>query len=198
MYNQIVILAQGGSHGDFLTQCLKIAEGEQTPIVTESGEVVSFSKFKSFKTPSIPKEKFWLSHIWHKVMSTWPSKFFYIHIEPENIPITIEMYVAKVFNGDKDKFLNYWRKEYAPEISRHITKENFYEVYSRLYTVAQERFKSNAEPIAMTDLYDYNKLVEFLQKQNVYNSKNASKLTAFYNDWYSKNTNYINKITNKY
>ena len=41
MYNQIVILAQGGSHGDFLTQCLKIADGEQTPIVTESGEVRS-------------------------------------------------------------------------------------------------------------------------------------------------------------
>ena len=213
MYPKIVILAQGGSHGDFLSELLKISNGQKGAEISESGQVLSGSMIKvmnkkAFTKPGLPadlptdlqdknKEKYVMCHVWHEHMSDWPSDFYYIHMQPDQISTVITMLIDKVFNGNVEAFLNHWKKEYPEKVSRYITTKTYLDIYTKLYLNLQKKFKTNAKKIQMTDLYDYDKVLKFLHDACDWNGQNLTKINAFYNNWFSKNTKYIKKIIHK-
>ena len=207
-FPKIVILARGGTHGDFLHQCCTLMNNNSTVSINDKGKVQNPSKLKMLKIynnrikeniadkdiENLKDIEF--SHVWYDDFINWPSKFYYITYPDVLYPMTKKMYIEKACSNDKDVALQGLKDALTDPFVDRIKLTEFDKVYDLLTKTAIRKYKNQPgiTPISMTDFYEYEKLVEVLIFMGVYNEQRSKELQHVYNDWTYKNQKYINEI----
>lgn len=208
IYPKIIILALGGSHGDFLINSCKIMQGEKIKkTITNVGQSKFSNQFKIKTQFSFKKGKkqelqlneannIELSHIWYDEFQTYPSKFFYIGFSKEILPVIIKMYLTKVCSDSLQKAVDHFKYYTTDGLSKRIDTNNISKILPIVWWNTQKKYQQqkNIEKIEMTDLYDYNKFLKVLKRLNVYKKNNEKQLTLYHTEWQQKNSIYINEI----
>jgi hypothetical protein len=211
LYPEIIILAVGGSHGDFLLQSCKIMTNEKNinTDIDHNGRTEWTSHFKNSMNMSYYKGKknfiktepnnlnrIELSHVYYDEFNEWPTKFFYIDFSKEHLNIILDMFIKKVCNDDIDKFLFYIKNHISEELFRKINKENYKEIMRILWWNAVQKYKKlkNIERIDILSFYEFENICKILKKLKVYNEKYLKIYEKFYQKWYKNNENFIQNI----
>jgi len=208
IYPKIIILAVGGSHGDFLINSCRIMQGEKIENnINKVGQSIFSSQFKNITRIAFIKGKkqdlqfdeandIELSHVWYDDFQNYPSKFFYIGFSKEILPIIIKMFLAKVCMNNLQKAVDYFNYYTIDGLSKKINTHNISKILPIVWWNAQKKYQKqkNIEKIEMTDLYDYNKFLEVLKKLDVSKKIKEKNLKKYHAEWQQKNSIYINKI----
>ncbi len=204
----MIILAIGGSHGDFLMNSCKIMQGEKIKKnITKVGQSKFSSKFKiktrlAFKKGKkhdlqhIEANDIELSHVWYDEFQTYPSKFFYIGFSKKILPVIMKMYLTKICNNNLQKAVDNFKYYTTDRLSKKINTHNISKILPIVWSNAQKKYQhqKNIEKIEMTDLYDYYKFLKVLKKLDVYKKSNEKQLKEYHTEWQQKNYMYINEI----
>jgi len=210
-FPKIIILAQGGTHGDFLYQsCQIITSDENAPKIDDSGKVIESSIFKR-KNLTILKngqktnmmsnylheaQPIEVCHVWYEEFIDWPSKFYYIDFDDSLLEIIKKMYFEKVHNNDKNLAMIWYKKHLPDSVARKINHDNLNEVINSSYRNAQKKYKKqpNAKAINIVDLYSLHRLTDILKDMGIYNEKNLPSLEKFHSEWLVRNDKWIKQI----
>lgn len=208
IYPKIIILAIGGSHGDFLINCCRIMQGEEIKkriTITGQAEFRNEFKhktqfrFKKGKKQNLELDKIndvELSHIWYDDFQKYPSEFFYIGFAKEILPVILKMYLTKVCNNNLQQAVNKLNYFIPEELGRKINAQNISKILPVLWWNAQIKYQQQKDikRIELTDLYDYDKLLKILQQLGVYNKSLEKELKEYHTEWLQKNSVYIDEI----
>ena len=210
-FPEIIILAQGGTHGDFLYQsCRIITSYENANKIDNNGSVIESSIFKrknfnvfkngqkidtmlNYLHEAQPIE---VCHIWYDEFIDWPSKFYYITYDDSMIEIISKMYYEKVYNNDKTLAMKAYKKYLPDSIAKKINHDNFDQIINTSYKTTRKKYKQqpNAKAINMVDLYSLHKLTDILKDMGIYNEKNLPSLKTFHSEWIMRNDKWIKQI----
>ena len=204
---KIIILAQGGTHGDFLYSCgLLMLEGKTTPI-NDKGRVEGRSKFLQDNMHNFVggvhrgnKYNFNtdidLCHIWHEEFIKFSSKFYYINFDYKHIPIIKKMFLAKVCKNDIQTAIDSKTQFLPRSVASKINKTNFDQYWTISLKTAIEKYKQqpNITKIDMIDMYDLTKLQNVLSHMGIFNEDKSSELETMHQTWIEKNSQYIKEI----
>lgn len=211
-FPKIIILAQGGTHGDFLFKScqLMISAEPVEPTINSAGRVIvsSIFKRKNFELYEKGKAKFKMldhlkealtveiCHIWYEEFKNWPSKFYYIDFNDSQIDIIRRMYLEKVCSNDRMKAMENYKKYLPIHLSNKITLDNFDKVFTMSYKSLKKKYKSQPRinRIDMLDLYYFDRLVFILKDMSIYNEKKSLLLQNLHNDWLKKNDKWIQQM----
>lgn len=213
-YPETIILAIGGTHGDFLLQsCEIMTSGEIIKLnVEHSGRVNWESRFKKNMNASFHKgkkifidtesnyfNKIELSHVYYDEFNNWSSKFFYIDFSKEVIDTILDMYIQKVCNNNIDKTLFYLKEYIADNLCKKINKQNYREVMRTLWWNAIQKYKKikNIQKIDIVSFYTFEKMCKILIELKVYNELHCEIYEKFYQEWHKKNEKFIQNIIKK-
>lgn len=209
-YPKIFILAQGGTHGDFLHRCCKVMVEGTLPNVMPSGRTPEISVFKKYNYENYHagqkkdieytgNEEFVVAHIWHEEYLDWPSKFYYIDFLDEHIDTIIQMLLEKVYNNNKDDLMRPIIDKLPVDLAKKINKENYYQTLITSYKTSRKKFalQTNATRILMTDLYKFDKVVDIMKHMEIYNSSYHHILKEFHTNWVHNNGKFIKILTSK-
>lgn len=201
---KIIIFAQGGTHGDFLYSCCHLMTKENKNTIDEFGRVLENSTFKRnniktyLKGKKIPFEFDTMSdieicHIWQEEFKNLSGKFYYIHYNDEQIDIIKKMYLKKVCDNNIEYAMESLKKHLPDTVANKISKENFDKILTLSYKNSIKKYKQqpNIVPIEITDLYNFDKLIEILKHMDVFDAGNTEKLKKFHESWTNKNSHYI-------
>lgn len=204
---KIVILAQGGTHGDFLYSCCRLMLVDERQFVSASGRVQEHSIFKRQNLKSYNKgekipidynteEEVSVCHIWQKEFLSWPSKFYYIEFSNEQIPIIKQMFLDKVCNQDINFAIDLTKKYFPDSLAKKVNLKNFDRIWTLLYKNSLRKYKlqSGAMAVNITDLYDIKKIIEILKTMEIYDKSKYQFLTHFHDSWLSSNKKHIDAL----
>jgi hypothetical protein len=208
IYPEKVILAVGGSHGDFLINSCRIMQGEEIKNnITKVGQSKFLSEFKiktQFRFQKGKKQDLQLnevndielSHIWYDEFQNYPSKFFYIAFSKEILPVIIKMYLTKVCSNNLQKAVDYFKYYTTDGLSKKINTHTISKILPIIWWNTQKKYQQqkNIEGIQITDLYDYDKFLKLLKRLDVYKKNNEKQLKEYHTKWQQKNFIYINEI----
>lgn len=210
-FPKIIILAQGGTHGDFLYQsCQIITSTEDSTKINDKGKVNESSIFKRKNLNVFEKgEKkntmlnhlddarpIEICHVWYKEFIDWPSKFYYIDFDDSLIEIIKKMYFEKVCNNDKDIAIEYYKKYLPDSIARKINHSNFDEIFNMSYKSIKKKYKKQPDikAINMIDLYSLPRLIDILKDMTIYDEKKFLSLKIFHSEWIERNDKWIKQV----
>jgi len=216
LFPKIIILAQGGTHGDFLHNFCKIMIYDQNSNkenkITSNGRVLESSIFKRKNLKLYEKgqkkelllnaltdaQQIEICHIWYEEFINWPSKFYYINFDDTLIEIIKKMYLEKICNNDKNIATEYYKKYLPDSIAKKITHDNFDEIFTMSYKSIKKKYQKqpNIKAINMVDLYSLDKLIDILKDMEIYNPQKLEQLETFHAEWIGKNHKWINIIKN--
>jgi hypothetical protein len=215
LFPKIIILAQGGTHGDFLYESCQLMILNNNNInnkIDNNGRVLESSIFKrkNFKLYKKGQKKglmfdhlndaksIEICHIWYEEFINWPSKFYYINFDDSLIDIIKQMYFEKVCNNDKNKAMEDYKKYLPNSISKKITLDNFDKIITMSYKSIKRKYRlqPNIKEINMLDLYSLDKLIDILKNMAIYNEKKLLSLKKLHNDWLKKNSKWIKQLKN--
>lgn len=210
-YPKIIILAIGGSHGDFLLRSCEIMNHGKSKDadVDSKGRADYMSDFKmqttlqtfqkgkkqelkiNYKTNNIE-----LSHIYYEEFQNFPSKFYYVNFDKKHLDIVLDMCIEKVCNNDVTKAINYLQHYLIDALAKKINKENYRKIAKVLFWNAIQKYKKlkDIESINMLSFYKFNDMIKILKKLNVYNRTHLSVYQDFYQKWYSNNKKFIDQL----
>jgi len=211
IYPETIILAIGGTHGDFLLKsCELMTSGKVAKLnVEHNGRVYWESRFKKNMNTSFSKgkkdfietgfkyfNKIELSHVYYDEFNNWPSKFFYIDFSKEVIDTILDMYIQKVCDNDVDKVLFYLKEYIADDLYKKINKEDYREVMRILWWNAIQKYKKikDIQKIDIISFYTFEKMCKILIELKVYNEFHLKIYEKFYQEWYKKNEKFIQNI----
>lgn len=204
---KIIILANGGTHGDFLYSCgLLMTEDKKTPI-NDKGRVRGKSKFLqdnmiNFEGGTYKGHTYNFNteidvcHIWHEEFLKFSSRFYYIDFDDKHIPIIKKMFLAKVCKDNIETAINS-RTRFLPQaIAKKINKTNFDEYWTLGLKTAIKKYKKQPgiTKVNMIDLYDLAKLKKILIHMGIFNKDKFSELESMHQVWIEKNSQYIKEI----
>lgn len=210
-FPKIIILAQGGTHGDFLYQsCQIITSDKNNNNIDPNGRVRESSIFKrqNFNvfengqmTESISNhlndaQPIEVCHVWHREFMDWPSKFYYITYDDSLIEIILKMYYEKVHKNDQDRAMEAYKRYLPDGMAKKINHDNFDQIINTSYKTTMKKYKEqpNAKAINMVDLYSLHRLTDILKDMGIYNEKNLSSLEKFHSEWLVRNDKWIKQI----
>ena len=211
VFPKIIILAQGGTHGDFLYQACNIITSDTTSKkvdargrVSESSilkrlnsDVYEKGQIKSLMATNLDNaQPIEICHIWFEEFIDWPSKFYYIDYDYSLIKIIRKMYIEKVFDNNIDMAIEDYKRWLPDSVSRKINQSNFNKAIDTSYKTLLLKYKKqpNAKAINMVDLYSFEKVVAILKDMDIYNETNLSSLKLFHSLWIEKNQKWIKQI----
>lgn len=210
LFPKIIILAQGGSHGDFLHRCCDLMLHDNKIKINDAGRVMPTSvlKYNHFyhagKKIPITEEKLKklnlstveLSHVWHEEFIDWPSKFHYIHIEEECIPVVIKMFLSKICNNDEKIAMEQFLSFFPLDVKARINNVSFQIFCKNMMLRIQKKFQKqpSISKIRITDLYSFDSLVKTLTMMNCFDHKKSKILEQIHSEWTEKNKSYIDEI----
>ena len=210
VYPEIIILFNGGSHGDFLkASCECMLFGKKIKL-SSIGQVLIKSKFKNDsikmwregKRTSLKKGNYdhvEVGHVWHDEFKKFPSKFYYINYPKKINSILINELIKKPFKNEITNAIEYYKnkiKIFPKNFNKHITSKNFIQMLEILQLKNLEKFKNvpNIQKIDITELYEYNNIIKLLKRIGCYNAKNESMYQRYYYHWQERNSKFIEKI----
>lgn len=216
VFPKIVILAQGGTHGDFLYKSCQIMVSDQNSNkenkIHSSGRVLESSIFKRRNFELYEKgqkkelmfnylnyaESIEICHIWYEEFMQWPCKFYYIDFDDSLIEIIKKMYLEKVCNNDKNIAIENYIRYLPDNVAKKINLNNFDKIITNSYKSIRKKYQKqpDAKPINITDLYSLDKVKDILKDMEIYNNKKLASLELFHKDWIEKNNKWINIIKN--
>ena len=209
-FPKVVILAQGGTHGDFLHRCCKVMIEGTLPNVKPSGKIGETSGFKRYNYESYHagqkknieytgNEEFVVGHIWHEEYLDWPSKFYFIDFLDEHIDTIIQMLLEKQYDNDMDALMKPIIDKLPVDLAKKINKANYEQTLITSYKTSRRKFalQTNATRILMTDLYEFNKVVDIMKHMEIYNSSYQNILKEFHTNWVHNNGKFIKILTSK-
>lgn len=211
LYPKIIILAVGGSHGDFLLQSCEIMTNAKNININidYAGRTMWTSNFKNkmnmfcykgkkkfVKTELNNINKIELSHVYYDEFNRWPTNFFFIDFSKEYLDIVLDMFIKKVCNGNINVVLSYLKNYISDDLSRKINKENYREIMRILWWNSLQKYKKlkNIERINMLSFYEFENTCEILKKLKVYNEKYLENYKNFHRKWYKNNQKFIQNI----
>jgi len=204
---QIIIFAQGGTHGDFLHSCgLLMLDGKKSTIDT-SGRVFGNSTSKSKNLESYYKGKktifsiesdsqIEIYHIWQEEFKKIKGKFYYISYDESQIDVIKKMFLTKVHYNDLNNAMEGIKKYLPNSLARKISKDNFDKILTLLYknTIKKYKQQPGIKPIKITDLYNFDSLVLILKNMDILNVNKLEDLKRFHSEWQSKNRQCIKEM----
>ena len=206
LFKKILILAQGGTHGDFLYSCCHLMAYNKKGIVNGHGAVIVNpdkrnnlqTYYKGIKNVSTfnNMQSIEVCHIWQEEFKTLSANFYYIHYNDQQIDIIKKMFLEKVFKNNIELAIEN-KKKYLPDaLAKKITKDNIDKILTVSYknTIKKYRQQSNIKAINITDLYNFDSLVAILKDMNIYNPTKSNELKEFHNEWMDKNMKYITEM----
>lgn len=210
-FPKIVILARGGTHGDFLYQaCQIMTNSKEVKKIKDNGMVKESSQFKKHNSRLYRKGKFTdlmancldharpieVCHTWFEEFKNWPSNFYYIDYDDHHIPIILEMFLEKVFNNDLSLVLEEHFQSIPDALAKKIHRGNVEKILTMSYKTEKNKYKKqpNIKAIQMKDLYDYKKLVGVLKQMSIYDVKYLAELQNFHSLWIERNDKWIQRI----
>lgn len=214
IYPNTVILATGGTHGDFLLKSCQIMTNGKIlkSDVQDSGRVNWESHFKKNMNGSFSKGKkifidtkfnyfneIELSHVYYNEFNDWSSKFFYVEFNKEVIDTILDMYIQKVCYNNIDKILFHLKEYIADDLCKKINKQNYREVMRTVWWNSIQKYKQikNIQKIDIESFYTFGKMCEVLKELKVYNEFHSKIYEIFYQEWYKKNEKFIKNIIKK-
>jgi len=207
-FPKIMLLAIGGSHGDFLlNSCKLMLQGSK--FETNQGHTLSTSLYKNQhfiiggkrtpvdyshltnKTPLVE-----LSHMWYEEYKTWNTQFYFIDYDDTLLPTIKEMWIKKACGSNVDTALESYREAWSDSISKTFSRENCDEIFAVLSKRAKKLFMKQPGIIAidMVKLYDYSSLVDVLKSMGIYNADLEHDLQNIHSKWIHDNLDYIEQI----
>ena len=214
VFPKIIILAQGGTHGDFLYEScqLMILNNNINNKINNNGRVLESSIFKRKNLTLYKKgqkkdsmlnylnnaQEIEICHVWFEEFINWPSKFYYIDFDDTLIESIKKMYLEKVFNNDINIAVEKYKKYLPNSIAKKITHDNFDKIITMSYKSIKKKYQRqpNIEAINMVNLYSLDTLIDILKDMKIYNREKLPFLEIFHKDWIKKNNKWINSIKN--
>ena len=206
-YPKIIILAQGGTHGDFLYSCGLLMLENRPTIINETGRALGRSNFLqdnmyNFEGGVYRKKNYVFDtdievcHVWHEEFLKFNSKFYYISFKDEHIPVIKKMFLAKVCKNNIDTAIESRKKFLPPAVANKINKKNFdrYWTSSLKTGVKSYRKQPDVNKIDMIDLYNFEKLCSIMTHMGIFNENKTNKLKSMHQSWVEKNSEYITEI----
>jgi hypothetical protein len=208
-FPKIMILASGGTHGDFLYHCCELMLSGSDFRINEKGQTVSSSFYKNqyfyyngkripvdYKNNSNDVPYVELSHVWYDDFISWSSQFYFINYDDSLIPVIRDMFIKKACNSNVEIALETYRERWKDDVAKKFHKENFDEVFTVMCKRDKKLFKRQPGiiPIEMVKLYDYSSLVDILKNMGVFNSNHKNKLHELHSEWKLKNLDNIAQI----
>ena len=207
-FPKIMLLAIGGTHGDFLLNSCKLMT-QGLKFETNQGHTLSNSLYKnqhfmvggkripvdySDLTKETPLVE--LSHTWYEEYKTWNTQFYFIDYDDTLLPIIKEMWIKKTCGSNIDMALEHVREAFHDRIRKKINRENFDEIFAVLSKRGKKLFMKQPGiiPIDMVKLYDYSSLVDVLKSMEIYNADFEHDLQEIHGKWIQDNLNYIEQI----
>jgi len=217
LFPKIIILAQGGTHGDFLYNFCQITSSAENfnkeNKITSNGRVLESSIFKRKNLKLYKKgqkkellldeligtQQIEICHIWYEEFINWPSKFYYINFDDNLIEIIKKMYLEKACNNNKNIAIKNYKKYLPDSIAKKITHDNFDKIITMSYKSIKKKYQRqpNIKAINMVDLYSLDKLIDILKDMEIYNPQKLAPLEIFHTEWIEKNHKWINIIKNR-
>ena len=208
-FPKIMLLAIGGTHGDFLLNCCKLMLQGSKFETTNQGSTVSSSVYKnqhfmvggkrvavdySHLTNQTPLVE--LSHMWYEEYKTWNTQFYFIEFNDTLIPKIKEMWINKVCGSNIDVALESYKKAWSDSISKNFSRENFDEIFAVLSKRTKKLFMKQPGIISidMVKLYDYSSLVDVLKSMGIYNADHEHDLQEIHGKWRHNNLDNIEQI----
>ena len=210
-----MILALGGSHGDFLHQCCNFmlhntkidvnALGRITPtsVLKQNGNFyydgekipITESKLEKMSLSTVE-----LSHVWQEEFIKWPSKFYYVHIEESHVATVGKMYLDKICEQDEKIALKTLTSHFPADVKARIDQFSFDEYFKGMVSRAQKKFERqpSISKIQMTDLYSYESLVKVLKMMDCFDHEKIKSLADIHNKWIKNNKTYVDEIQQMY
>ena len=214
VFPKIIILAQGGTHGDFLYEScqLMILNNNINNKINNNGRVLESSIFKRKNLTLYKKgqkkdsmlnylnnaQEIEICHVWFEEFINWPSKFYYIDFDDTLIESIKKMYLEKVCNNDINIAVEKYKKYLPNSIAKKITHDNFDKIITMSYKSIKKKYQRqpNIEAINMVNLYSLDTLIDILKDMKIYNREKLPFLEIFHKDWIKKNNKWINSIKN--
>jgi len=210
-YPEIIILANGGSHGDFLLQsCEIMTKGKNINTrIDYNGRSKWISNFKNKMTMSyyngkknfIETEfdnlnKIELSHVYYDEFDKWPTNFFYIDYSKEHLNVVLDMFIKKVCDDNIDKILLHIKNFISNDLFRKINKENYKKIMRILWWNSVQKYKKikNIKRIDMLSFYKFESICEILKELKSYNKENLEIYENFYQKWHKNNKKFIQSM----
>jgi hypothetical protein len=215
LFPKIIILAQGGTHGDFLYESCQLMILNNNNInnkIDNNGRVLESSIFKRNNFTLYKKgqkkesmlnylnnaQEIEICHIWFEEFINWPSKFYYIDFDDTLIESIKKMYFEKACNNDINIAIENYKKYLPDSITKKITHDNFDKIITMSYKSIKKKYQKqpNIKAINMVNLYSLDTLINILKDMKIYNREKLSFLEIFHKDWIKKNHKWINIIKN--
>tara|TARA_E500000318_G_C3499627_1_gene187828 strand:+ start:19 stop:663 length:645 start_codon:yes stop_codon:yes gene_type:complete len=207
-YPKIIILAQGGTHGDFLCKCALLMVDNHDIKINEKGKTIEQSNFlkdnwqKSYRRGKKIKINYKfvneveVCHIWQEEFLNFKSRFFYINFTQSQIPIIKNMFLTKTCNGKIENVFKTNKTFLPSDLSSKITLKNFDAIWTTQIknTLAKYKKQNGITAIKITDLYKFESLKNILKQMGVYNKTKEYKLKKMYKEWHKKNHNFIEQM----
>ena len=210
LYPEIIILFNGGSHGDFLKascECMLFGKKINLSLI---GQVLIKSKFKNDtmktwhegKKISLKSSNYnhvEVGHVWYDEFKQFPSKFYYINYPKKVNSVLIDILIKKQFKNKITNAIKYYKdktKFFPKNYGKHITPKNFIQMLEILQLKNLEKFKNvpNIQKIDIIELYEYDNMIKLLKRMNCYNAKNEIMYQRYYYHWKERNSKFIKKI----
>ena len=204
LFPEVVILAQGGTHGDFLYSCCQIMQGKSPNKVDKQGRVIAKPELlvqnwekqfgTNYKKQYADLDKVEIAHIWKDEFINWPSKFFYIRFTDKQLPVIKKMFIAKVCNGSIDTAIKKFNRSANDYINKKVNKNNMLKVLDIHYKKSLQQYKKQPgiQEIKIMDLYNRDSLNDVLFEIGIFNKKYVADLEKFHTNWLDKNKHFIN------
>ena len=119
-----------------------------------------------------------------------------INVKHEILDPIFEMFEQKIKNTNL--LFKYWPTKLINYLkSKNISSKEIFKAFS-IDNLKKFYNCKNLQVIEINNIYNKSHVIELLKSNNVYNKQYEDKFTQFYDDWYYKNKQYINKINMYY
>ena len=125
--------------------------------------------------------------------------FYFIDFLDEHIDTIIQMLLEKQYNNDMDALMRPIIDKLPVDLAKKINKENYNQTLITSYKTSRRKFtlQTNATRILITDLYEFDKVVDIMKHMEIYNSSYQNILKESHTNWVHNNRKFIKILTSK-
>jgi len=107
--------------------------------------------------------------------------------------------LEKQYDNDMDALMKPIIDKLPVDLAKKINKVNYEQTLITSYKTSRRKFalQTNATRILMTDLYEFNKVVDIMKHMEIYNSSYQNILKEFHTNWVHNNGKFIKILTSK-